>query len=73
MKTLKKELKKIGFSDGLIDVIASTSEMKCYNIDIDMAEYQTYEDIVISTDDICVTECNTKTDVLIEKKNNQIS
>lgn len=64
MKTLENELKKLGYSDELIDAITSSTEMECSDIDIDMAEYQTYDDIVISTNDISITECNTKTDFL---------
>ena len=64
MKTLENELKKLGYSDELIDAITSSTEMECSDIYIEMAEYQTYDDIVISTNDISITECNTKTDFL---------
>lgn len=62
MKTLEEELKEIGYSDDLVKVIASTSEMDCPNIDVDIAEYQTFEDVIISTNNVSATNCNTKTD-----------
>ncbi len=62
MKTLEEELKVIGYSEDLIKVIASTSEMNCPNIDVEIAEYQTFEDVIISTNTVSVTNCNTKTD-----------
>lgn len=62
MKTLEEELKEIGYSEDLVNVIAFTSEMDCPNIDVDMAEYQTFDDVIISTNKVSITNCNTKTD-----------
>lgn len=61
MKTLKEKLKEISYSEYLVKVIAYTSEMDCPNIDVAIAEYQTVEDVIISTNKISVTNCNTKT------------
>ena len=61
MKTLEEELKEIGYSEEFVKVIASTSEMDCPSIDVDIAEYQTFEDIIISTNNVSVTNSNTKT------------
>ncbi len=62
MKTLEEELMEIGYSEELVKVIASTSEMDCPSIDVEIAEYQTFEDVIISTNNVSVTNCNTKTD-----------
>ncbi len=62
MKTLEDELKEIGYSEDLVKVIASTSKMDCPNIDVDLTTYQTFEDVIISTNNVSVTNCNTKTD-----------
>lgn len=62
MKTLEEELKVIGYSEEFVKVIASTSEMDCPNIDVEIDEYQTFEDVVISTNNVSATNCNTKTD-----------
>ena len=62
MKTLEEELKNIGYSEDLVNVIASTSEMDCPSVDVVLAEYQTFEDVIISTNDVSVAKCNTKTD-----------
>ncbi len=62
MKTLEEELKVIGYSEEFVKVIASTSEMVCPNIDVEIDEYQTFEDVIISTNNVSATNCNTKTD-----------
>lgn len=62
MKTLEEELKEIGYSEEFVKVIASTSEMDCPSIDVEIAEYQTFEDVIISTNNVSETNCNTKTD-----------
>jgi hypothetical protein len=62
MKTLEEELKVIGYSEEFVKVIASTSELDCPSIDVEIAEYQTFEDVIISTNNVSATNCNTKTD-----------
>ncbi len=62
MKTLEEELKVIGYSEEFVKVIASTSKMDCPNIDVEIDEYQTFEDVIISTNNVSATNCNTKTD-----------
>ncbi len=62
MKTLEEELKVIGYSEEFVKVIASSSEMDCPNIDVEIDEYQTFEDVIISTNNVSATNCNTKTD-----------
>ena len=66
MKTLEEELKEIGYSEEFVKVIASTSEMDCPSIDVEIAEYQTFEDVIISTNNVSVTNCNTKTTFLVD-------
>lgn len=52
MKTLEEELKDLGYSDELVKKIAATPKMTCQNIDVDMAEYWTYDNIIVSTNNV---------------------
>ena len=52
MKTLEEELKDLGYSDDLVKTIASTSKMECPNIDVDTVEYCTYENVIVSTNNV---------------------
>ena len=54
---------KFGYCEDLLDLIASTSEMECPEIDIDVSvEYQTFENVIISTNNVIITQCDTQKD-----------
>lgn len=60
MENFKEILREVGFSDELIDAINKTPQMGGQEIDIDNTHYLTYENDIISSTEISMSD-NTNT------------
>ena len=56
MKELNETLRRVGFSNELIDAISEAPQLKSQEIDVDDTYYQTFKNDITSSTEINMTE-----------------